>query len=293
MQATDPVELEAWLRQQRDGAVTLTLPQRGDKRRLVENALQNAADALQKRNAKEQVKLERTVGASRELAAALGLQTVPQRIEGFDISNTQGSQSVASMVVFVNGEPAKKEYRHFRIKTVEGANDFASMNEVIKRRLKRAVLQEGAWPKPDLILVDGGPEQLAFALRAQEELGLSIPMFGLAKKQEEIFLPGREQPILLPRHSPSLHLIQRIRDEAHRFAITHHRSLRGKAQTRSLLEDVPGIGPARRRTLLSAFRSLKGIAEQEVDSLAAVPGMTQKAAQALYDALHLQEEADA
>ncbi len=290
---TDPGTMEAWLRAKRKGAVTLTVPKRGDRMKLVENALQNAKDALMKRNAREQVVQERTVGASRELAAALSLQTVPRRIEGFDISNTQGAQSVASMVVFIGGEPARKEYRHFRIKTVQGANDFASMNEVLLRRLRRTQLAQDAWPMPDLILVDGGPEQLAFALRARDELGLEVPMFGLAKRLEEIWLPGEAEPVILDRHSPAMHLIQRIRDEAHRFAVTHHRKLRGKASVHSRLEDVPGIGPARRRALLAAFRSVKGIMEQEIESLAAVPGMSRIAAQALYDALHREGEKDA
>lgn len=289
----DADTLEAWLREKRQGAVDVIIPQRGDKRRMVDNALSNAQDALLKRNAKAQVVHERTVIASQELAEALGLEKVPVRIEGFDISNTQGAQSVASMVVFVNGQPARREYRHFRIKTVEGPNDFASMNEVLTRRFKRALLADKPWPLPDVILVDGGPQQLAFALMARDSLGLSVPMFGLAERQEEIFLPEADEPVILDRHSPALHLIQRVRDEAHRFGITHHRSLRGKESIRSRLEDVPGIGPARRRALLSAFRSIKGIQEADVDALASVPGMSRPAAQALYDALHTNEKMNA
>ena len=288
---SDQALLAAWLKAKRNAAFTLTLPQRGEKRQLVDNALRNAQDALTKRNAREQVVYERTVGASRELAAALILPEVPRRIEGFDISNTQGAQSVASMVVFVDGEPAKKEYRHFRIKTVEGANVFASMNEVIERRLRRALPdQDKPWPLPDLILVDGGPEQLRFALKARDDLGLQVPMFGLAEKMEEIYLPGESEPLLLSRHSPALHLVQRIRDEAHRFAIIHHRNLRGKASIRSRLEEVPGIGPARRRALLAAFRSIRGVGEQTVEALAAVKGMNLAVAQQLYDALHKEGE---
>lgn len=286
----DADTLEAWLREKRQGAVDVIIPQRGDKRRLVDNALSNAQDALQKRNAKAQVVHERTIIASEELADALGIEKVPVRIEGFDISNTQGAQSVASMVVFINGQPARREYRHFRIKTVEGPNDFASMNEVLTRRFKRALLPDKPWPLPDLILVDGGPQQLAFALMARDSLGLDVPMFGLAERQEEIFLPEADEPVILDRHSPALHLIQRVRDEAHRFGITHHRKLRGKESIRSRLEEVPGIGPARRRALLSAFRSIKGIQEADVDALASVPGMSRPAAQALYDALHTNEK---
>mgnify|MGYP000872484164 CR=1 FL=1 len=285
--AADAEVLSQWLKDKRGDAFTLTIPKRGGKRQLVENALENARDALLRRNARDQVVFERTIGASRELAAALNLPEAPRRIEGFDISNTQGAQSVGSMVVFVDGEPAKREYRHFRIKTVEGIDDFASMNEVLGRRLKRSLPdQEKPWPLPDLILVDGGPEQLASALRARDALGLEAPMFGLAKRMEEIYLPQESEPILLDRHSPALHLIQRIRDEAHRFAITHHRSLRSKATVRSRLEEVPGIGPARRRALLAAFRSIRGVAEQSVEALAQVKGMNQEVAQRLYDALH-------
>jgi excinuclease ABC subunit C len=289
----DAVTMEAWLRGKKGSTVTLTVPRRGDKLSLVDNALQNAKDALKKRNARDQVVHERTIGASRELAAALALREAPRRIEGFDISNTQGTQSVASMVVFIGGEPARKEYRHFRIKTVEGANDFASMNEVILRRLKRAQLDDNPWPLPDLILVDGGSEQLAFSIAARDSLGLSVPVFGLAKRFEEIWLPGEEEPVILDRHSPALHLIQRIRDEAHRFAITHHRKLRGKAAIRSRLEEVRGIGPARRRALLTAFRSIQGIMQQDIEALTAVPGMNLAAAKALYTALHEKVEMDA
>ncbi len=290
-EAADQAVLADWLKAKRGAAFTLTVPKRGEKRQLVENALKNAQDALTKRNARAQVVYERTIGASAELAAALSLPEVPRRIEGFDISNTQGAQSVASMVVFVDGEPDKKEYRHFRIKTVEGANDFASMNEVLDRRLRRALPeQEKPWPLPDLILVDGGPEQLNFALRARDALGLRVPMFGLAERLEEIYVPDEKEPILLDRHSPALHLIQRVRDEAHRFAITHHRKLRGKAAIHSRLEEVPGIGPARRRALLAAFRSIRGVGEQSVEALAAVKGMTREAAQRLYEALHPQPE---
>ena len=290
--AADDGAMEAWLRSKRDGAVDLLMPRRGPKRELVEMAQKNAADALQKRNANAQFKLERTRGATEELAKALDLPEMPRRIEGFDISNTQGEQSVASMVVFVDGEPAKKEYRHFRIKTVQGANDFASMNEVLFRRFMRATAEDekDRWPMPDLVLVDGGPEQLYFARSAMLEAGAEVPMFGLAKRMEEIWLPDRDEPIVLDRRSAALHLIQRIRDESHRFAITHHRTLRDKHSLRSRLEEVPGIGPARRRALLSHFRTMKAIGEASEEELASVKGMTEPAARALYNALHRQEQ---
>ena len=281
-------DLEEWLRRQRGGACTLTIPQRGDKRALTLLAQKNARDALEKRNAKKQVQYERTLGAVEELAKAIGMDTVPRRIEGYDISNTQGAQNVASMVVFIDGEPAPKEYRHYRIKSFEGANDFASMNEVLSRRFKRCFAEDPKerWPLPDLVLIDGGPEQLAFAREAMLKEGADVPMFGLAKRLEEIFLPGQEESILIDHHSPVLHLIQRIRDEAHRFAITYHRGLRGKASVHSALEDIPGVGPTRRRALLQYFKSIKAIKDASLDDLKQVPGMNAPAAEAVYAWAH-------
>ncbi|MDD2647750.1 MAG: excinuclease ABC subunit UvrC [Eubacteriales bacterium] len=295
----DMETVEQYLRDERGGAVTLISPQRGEKKALMLTAHKNAEDALFKRNAKRQIVEERTIGACRLLGEAIGMDKPPRRIEGFDISNTQGTLSVASMVVFVNGAPAKQEYRRFRIKTVIGANDFASMNEVISRRLrhgaeeieKRAAEgkpapETGFGDLPDLFLIDGGLEQLAFAQRAMHEAGFDIPMFGLAKRLEEIFLPGREDSILLDRRSPALFLIQRIRDEAHRFAITYHRSLRGRASTHSRLEDIPQIGVERRRALMRAFKTIEALMAADVESLAGVKGMSKPAAESLYAALH-------
>lgn len=277
-------DLEEWLRQKRGSACTLTIPQRGDKRALTLLSEKNARDALEKRNAKRQVQYERTVGAAEELGKLLGLAETPRRIEGYDISNTQGQQNVASMIVFIDGAPALKEYRHYRIKSFQGANDFAAMNEVLSRRFRRCFAPDpkDRWPLPDLVLIDGGPEQLAFAREAMLKEGADVPMFGLAKRLEEIFLPGREDSILLDHHSPVLHLIQRIRDEAHRFAITYHRSLRGKAHTHSALEDIPGVGPARRQALLQYFKSVKAIREAAEEELQKVPGMNAPAARAVY-----------
>ena len=284
-------DLTEWLRRVRGGAVTLTVPQRGDKRALTLLAEKNARDALEKRNAKMQVHYERTVGAVEELARCIGLDTVPRRIEGYDISNTQGQQNVASMVVFLDGEPAPKEYRRYRIKSFEGANDFAAMNEVLSRRFRRCFAQEekDRWPLPDLVLIDGGPEQLSFARDAMLKAGADVPMFGLAKRLEEIFLPGREDSILIDHHSPALHLIQRIRDEAHRFAITYHRGLRGKASVHSALEDIPGVGPNRRRALLQYFKSVKAIKEADLEALRKAPGMNAPAAEAVYAWAHPDE----
>ncbi len=287
----DLEELNEYLREKRQGACDLLVPQRGDKRALVLLCEKNARDALQKRNQNEQIKRERTIGACEELGRVVGMDKVPHRIEGYDISNTQGILSVASMVVFIDGEPAKQEYRHYRIKTVEGANDFASMNEVLGRRFRRAMSDDPKekWVMPDLVLIDGGPEQLRFAREAMLQTGADVPMFGLAKRLEEIFLPNQEQSILLDRKSPALHLIQRIRDEAHRFAITHHTGLRGKATVHSQLDDIPGIGTTRRRALLQAFKSIKAIKEADVDALCAVSGMTRPAAESVYAWAHPEE----
>lgn len=303
-------DIESVLTGRREGRrVVLREPQRGTKHKLVELAVKNATDALQKRNAHLSRQRERTIGACEALAAAVGMDHTPRRIEGYDISNTQGVLSVASMVVAIDGEAANREYRHFRIKTVEGANDFASMNEVLTRRLTRArqerealiaqgrlnpdgTLPEGAPPLtgfadlPDLILIDGGPQQLRFAREAMLAVGYDIPIFGLAKRLEEIFLPDREESILLDRKSPALHLIQRIRDEAHRFGITHHRKLRQKAGMHSSLEDIPGIGPARRRALLAHFGSIAAIAAAAPEELCAVEGIGPAQAKVIRDHYH-------
>ena len=281
-------DLGEWLREKRGGACQVTVPQRGDKKALVLLSQKNARDALEKRNARQQVQHDRTVGACESLQKVLELSHYPRRIEGFDISNTQGMLSVASMVVFEDGEPARKEYRHYRIKTVEGANDFASMHEVLSRRFRRAMSEDPneKWVMPDLVLIDGGPQQLRFAREAMLEMGADVPMFGLAERLEEIFLPDREESILLDKTDPALHLIQRIRDEAHRFAITHHRTLRNSTMGKSQLEDIPGIGPSRRRALIAHFRSVKKMREATEEELLSVQGMNASAARNLYMALH-------
>ena len=283
-------QLEAWLREKKGSAVTVATPQRGEKHELVLLAAKNAADALMKRNARRTVHEERTVEAAKNLGKILGMDRYPRRIEGYDISNTQGVQSVAAMVVFIDGEPARKEYRHFRIKTVEGANDFASLYETLSRRYAHAAreMEEGTehgrfTDLPDLILIDGGPQQLRFARQAILDLGIEPPaMFGLAERLEEIWLPEAEEPILLDHRTPELQLVQRVRNEAHRFGIIHHRTLRGKASIHSQLEDIPGVGPARRKALLKAFGSLKAIRGAGVEELASVPGMNRAAAESVH-----------
>ena len=282
-------ELSGALSERRGGPVRLIVPQRGEKRALVLMAEKNARDALEKRNARAKASYERTVGAAKALAEAIGMTTVPRRIEGYDNSNIQGAQPVASMVVFINGKPARKEYRHFKIKTVVGANDFATMEEVLGRRFRRGLAEHEENPNsgfgdlPDLILIDGGPEQLLFARRAMLAAGANIPMFGLAKRLEEVWLPGADAPIMLDRHSPALYLIQSVRDEAHRFAITFHRHLRSKQTIRSQLEEIPGVGAKRRTALFKAFGSLEAVKKASVEELAEVDGMNRPAAQAVYE----------
>ncbi|MDD3334110.1 MAG: excinuclease ABC subunit UvrC [Eubacteriales bacterium] len=280
-------ELERWLRERKGGAVELACPQRGDKADLIRLAQKNAENALEHYRQSEKVKYARTVLAMEELKEALHLPTLPKRIEGYDISNTQGVLSVASMVVFEGGLPAKKEYRHFRIKTVEGANDFASMAEVIGRRFTHGLRerhereQEGKPSEggrfstlPDVVLIDGGPEQLLFAHRAMEEAGASVPMFGLAKRFEEIYLPNQQDPVILDRRSNALHMIQYVRDEAHRFGITQHRALRGKASIQSELSKIEGIGPKRQTELIRYFKGVKPIFEASVEELCQVDGIS-------------------
>lgn len=290
----EPVgELEAWLRERKGGAVDLSVPQRGDKVDLVKIALKNAEDALEKHRQSAAVRDMRTRQAMLELKEALHLPTMPLRIEGYDISNTQGILSVASMVVFENGLPSKKDYRIFRIKTVEGPNDFASMAEAISRRFTHGLSEKhereqagldpdaGSFSKlPDVVLIDGGPQQLAFAQRAMHEAGASVPMFGLAKRFEEIYLPGRpDDPIVLDKRSNALHLVQYVRDEAHRFGITHHRALRSKDTLKSRLNEIEGIGPKKQQALIRHFHSVKAIFEAPKEELMRVEGISEKLAE--------------
>lgn len=298
----DPPEkdvLEQLLTELHGRRVYVIAPRRGDKVKLVNMALKNLRDEAAKRDTRLSRTRERTVGAMEELANALGLDKPPRRIEGYDISNTQGVLSVGSMVVMIDGACANKEYRHFRIKTVEGPNDFASMKEVLTRRLAHAGkelaerAEKGLDPKggkftdlPDLILIDGGRGQLTAAMEAMAESPYDIPMFGLAKRIEEIVLPYSDESLLLDRHSNALHAIQRLRDEAHRFAITHHRALRGKQSVGSKLENIPGIGAARRKAILKHFKTIEALKAAAVEEIAQVPGLPVNAAEAVYARLH-------
>jgi excinuclease ABC subunit C len=276
----DAADLEAFLAARRGGPSRLAVPQRGEKRELMALATRNATETLAREQARWMADEGKTLGALEELAEALGLAGPPLRIECYDISNVQGSDSVGSMVVFEEGRPRTGEYRRFKIKTVVGANDFASHQEVLRRRFRRAKDgDEGAeealrWAMPDLVIIDGGKGQVSAAKEVLDELGLhDLPLAGLAKEREELFRPGIAEPVVLPPTSPALYLVQRLRDEAHRFAITYHRDLRSKRQTRSAFDDLPGVGPKRRRALLRVFGSAKRVRDAPVEQIAAVPGI--------------------
>jgi excinuclease ABC subunit C len=303
--------INEWLSARRGGEkVSLTVPRRGAKRGLVEMAAENAAETLAALKAQWEADTSKHVQALTELQAALKLQAPPNRVECFDISNTQGTAATASMVVFEQGAPKKAHYRSFSIKSVQGPDDFASMREALTRRFRRwhdaqtgpkaGVVEESSSPPartrapgekvdesfarlPDLLIVDGGKGQLGVAVEVLEQFNLrgQVPVCGLAKQQEEIFLPGPGSPILLPRRSQGLYLVQRVRDEAHRFALSRHRVRRGKIGLASQLDAIPGIGPMRRKALLRRFGSLDGIRQASVEELSSVRGMTRGAAEAL------------
>lgn len=267
--------------------VYLLSPKRGEKKQLLDMAQQNAVQVRMREEKRREQAFAHTRAALAELCAVCGLETPPARIEGYDISNIQGVYSVASMVVFEDGKPAKHAYRRFRIKTVEGANDFASLAETLTRRFLRQRQGDDKFlAMPDLVMIDGGREQLKSVCRALDEIGVKVPLCSLAKKEEEIYLPDREAPIRLPRTSGALQTLQRLRDEAHRFAITYHRSLRSKKSLGSVLEEIEGVGPKRRTALLSHFQNMAAIEQATVEELAATDGMTMTAAQNVYDALH-------
>ena len=277
--------IEEWLSRKKGQKVYVLIPKRGEKKKLAQMVAENARAYLEQVESREERERIRNLQALEELKKFLNLKELPQRIEAFDISNTQGTESVASMVVFEDAQPKKEEYRKFKIKTVEGPNDFESMKEVISRRFKRALSGDRKFQKlPDLLLIDGGKGQLKYAREALKELGLShILTIALAEEYEHIFVEGRDDPIVLPENSEALFLVQRVRDEAHRFALSFHRSLRSKRNLRSVLDDIPGIGKARRLALLKTLGGLEGIKRATLEELAAVPGMNRKAAQAVHE----------
>jgi excinuclease ABC subunit C len=292
--------IQQWLRQKRGGQkVELKVPQRGSQRELVQMASENAMETLRALKTQWAADTHKQSEALAELQKALGLPQPPNRIECYDISNIQGTAAVGSMVVFEQGIPARKHYRRFNIKTVEGADDFASMQEVLLRRFKRWQAAEelkkepGANPDlsfsllPDLLIVDGGKGQLGRAVLVLGEFGLmeTVSVVGLAKEEEALFQPGKEKPLMLPRHSQGLYLLQRIRDEAHRFAITAHRNLRSKKGMASQLDSIAGIGPARRKALIKKFGSLDKIRQASAEELRELPGVTEEIAQRIKENL--------
>jgi excinuclease ABC subunit C len=303
----DRAELEALLTELRRARVAIRVPQRGDKKSLLETVARNAGQALALHKTRRGGDLTTRSKALAELQEALGLAEAPLRIECYDVSNIQGTHVVASMVVFEDGLPRKSEYRRFTVRGIDGQDDVASIHEVITRRFRRYLEEREhagdldlgaggdeadgehgaaspidpetgrprrfAYP-PNLVVVDGGPPQVAAAARAMAELGVDeVALCGLAKRLEEVWLPGDEAPLVLPRSSEGLYLLQRTRDEAHRFAITHHRQRRSKAMTASVLDDVPGLGPARKKALLKAFGSVKRLRAAQAEEIASVQGI--------------------
>ncbi len=286
--------IEGWLAEKRGHAVRLRRPQRGEKRRLLDMASANARHALMRYMVRTGYADDRTNKALLQLESALALDAPPMRIECFDISTLHGHFTVASMVVFTNGRPDKSQYRRFKIQTpLTEANDFVSMSEVLGRRYSpERMADERFGSRPDLLVVDGGKPQLTAAMEQLAELGLDIPVCGLAKSDEEIFVPWDETPVVLPSGSPSLYLIKQVRDESHRFAITFHRELRDKAMTRSVIDDVPGVGPKRKRALMRRFGSIRRMREATVEELAATPGIPAEVATAVWQALRAWDERD-
>lgn len=270
-------------------AVRVIEPKQGARRQLLDLAHSNASDALEKHGSEEERRRLRTEGAVRQLGEILNLHKLPNRIEAYDISHISGTDKVASMAVFEGGEPKRSHYRKFRIKTVEGNNDFACMKEALTRRLKRLddSDDESFSTPPDLILIDGGKGQLAYALEALAECGKEdLQILSLAKREEEVFL-GTEpkKPVIIPRDSVALQMLQRVRDEAHRFAITYHRTLRGKHMSESELMKIDGVGKSRAKALLKEFGSAENVRHAGVDGVAALPGFSRAMAEKIVDAL--------
>ncbi len=303
----DAESLEEWLAGRRGSRVSIRVPQRGDKKALLETVARNASESLALHKMRRASDLTTRSVAMHEIQEALGLDEAPLRIESYDVSNLQGTHVVASMVVFEDGMARKSEYRRFAIKGVDGSDDVAAIHEVISRRFRRYLDEQSAgfapetdpeaigvpearrkfaYP-PNLVVIDGGPAQVAAAVRALDELGVvDVAVCGLAKRLEEVWLPGEDEPVILPRSSEGLYLLQRVRDEAHRFAITYHRAKRAAALTASELDTVPGLGPARRATLLRQFGSLRKLTAATEEQIAQTPGFGQVTAHAVYAALH-------
>jgi excinuclease ABC subunit C len=288
--AGDLSALEMFLSERRGANVEVRAPERGEKRRLQELAQQNAQLALDSQTFVTETKRARRLESLEELREALNLESLPIRIECFDISNIQGQEIVGSMVVFEDAVAKKAHYRKFTVKGVDGQDDFASMREVISRRFSRLAADPGSdeWNEsfaatPNLVVIDGGKGQLSAALAAMQELDLPrVAVISLAKRIEEVFVPGRPDPIILDPRSPGLQLLQRIRDEAHRFAVTFHRQRRDAAARESVFDQITGVGPARRRALLRHFGSAERVLDATEEELEGVPGLPAKTARSIY-----------
>ena len=273
VQPTDADDIAEWLSQKAESKVTLATPQRGAKAQMLEMAEKNAAQMLSERQHKREMNRDKVPQSVYALQRDLNLETLPRRIEGIDISNTQGTHSVGSLVCFIDGKAKRSQYRFFKIKDLEQPDDYASIHQVVHRRFRG--LRERGEAFPDLLLIDGGKGQLSSAVEALRELGIEKqPVLGIAKRFEEIFLPGQSKPVILPKTSASLRLLQVLRDEAHRFALKNHREQRAKSTLTSALDDIPGIGPKKRNALLVAFGSVKRIAETPAEEIAAIPGFS-------------------
>lgn len=295
----DAEVLSTWLEETRGSRVTIRVPERGAKKSLLDTVTDNATQAFFQHRLKRSSDFAARTRQLNELQEALGMEDAPLRIECYDISNTGGTEAVGSMVVFEDGLTKRSDYRRFAIKWTAGPDDVGMMGEVIRRRFSR-FLQEGQTPAspeelkerrfaypPNLVVIDGGKGHLNKAVEVMDELGIErVAVVGLAKRMEEVYLPGRAEPLRIPRSSEALYLLQRVRDEAHRFANTYHAIRRGKAMTQSALDGIPGLGPARRKKLLKHFGSLKQVRAASLEEIRAVPGVPAAVAEAVHDNLH-------
>jgi excinuclease ABC subunit C len=293
----DPALYEEWLGVMRGSRVTIRVPQRGGKRALQQTVTENASESFKRHRLRRSTDHNSRARALNELQEFLDLPAAPLRIECYDMSHIQGTDYVGSMVVMEDGLPKKSDYRRFKVRSVPGNDDFAAMEEVLTRRLAAYVEQKTrpvedrdgrfSYP-PQLLLVDGGKGQLGVASRVLDELGLGdeIPVASLAKQFEDVFVPGRSAPIRLPRQSEALYMLQRIRDESHRFAIAYHRSLRDKRMTKSVLDDIKGLGPARRRRLRKDLGGVRAVQEASLDELKLLSWLPDEVAENIYEAVH-------
>jgi excinuclease ABC subunit C len=283
----DIATIQAWLQIKRGGKVNIQVPRRGNKKQLLNIVAENAQQGLEQLKIKQLASPTALSAVLDEIKRELNLPRLPSRIEGYDISDIQGMAAVGSMVVFDKGKPKPAHYRRFKIKTVSAANDYAMLQEVLRRRFRRASGASDTWAiLPDLVLIDGGRGQLNAAREAMEEMGGgSVPIASLAKENEEIFIPQRSEPIILPRSSPGLQLLQRLRDEAHRFALGYHQRIRKRGTFASVLDTIPGVGPKRKRALLRQFGSVRAIKEAPVEELASARGITESLARKIKEYL--------